>query len=127
MGNKGKETILEENNSESNTIKDNAKLGPKKCPFNPAKQNEGNKQQNLSPKFPMAKISSAGETRKAKSLSPDELKKSCSNLFEFREVKVKSFPNWKQKRLYNKELNAKRLKELLKKSKENIDTTQKDG
>ena len=124
---KEKENILEENNSESNTFKDNAKLGPKKCPFNPAKQDEGNKQQNLSSKFPMAKISSAGETRKAKSLSPDELKKYCSNLFEFREVKVKSFPNWKQKRLYNKELNAKRLKELLKKSKENIDTTQKDG
>ena len=41
-----------------------------------------------SAKFPMAKISSLGETKKAKSLSPDEFKKYCAKLFEFREIKI---------------------------------------
>ena len=41
-------------------------------------------------KFPMAKISSLGDTKKAKSLSRDEFKKYCSNLFEFKEVKMVS-------------------------------------
>ena len=116
-GDGSKENTKVDNNSENDVNKMVSEKEAKGCPFSSKSSNENSKQ-SLSAKFPMAKISSLKETKKTKSLSPEEFKNYCSNLFEFRDVKMKSFPNWKQKRLYNKEVNAKRLKAQVKKSME---------
>ena len=111
-------------NSENGGNGKKLEIENKGCPFNSKSSNESSKH-SLSAKFPMAKISSLKETKKTKSLSPEEFKNYCANLFEFRDVKMKSFPNWKQKRLYNKEVNAKRLKAQVKKSMEKAAAAQK--
>ena len=121
-----KENCTNEDNIDKNVENKTAKKESTGCPMN-SKESNKNSKPTVSAKFPMAKISSLGETKKAKSLSPDEFKNYCSNLFEFREVKMKSFQNWKQKRLYNKEVNAKRLKAQVKKTIESAEIAQKTG
>lgn len=121
-----KENCTKEDNIDRNLDNTTTKKESTGCPMN-SKESNKNSKTTVTAKFPMAKISSLGETKKAKSLSPDEFKNYCSNLFEFREVKMKSFQNWKQKRLYNKEINANRLKAQVKKSIENAEIAQKTG
>ena len=111
---------------DKDNVSNEAKIGSTECKPD-CKEAAQYSKQALPNTFPMAKISSLGESKKSKSLTPDEFKKYCSHLFEFREVKMKSFPNWKQKRIYNKEVNAKRLKAQVKKSLESSGTLQKEG
>ena len=127
--NKSNEGGQNDEKSEEGVNKKDPEKEGKGCPMS-SKETDESAKHSLSAKFPMAKISSLKETKKTKSLSPEEFKNYCSNLFEFRDVKMKSFPNWKQKRLYNKEVNAKRLKAQVKKSMEKAaaaQTLQKEG
>jgi microprocessor complex subunit DGCR8 len=83
-----KENCTKEDNIDRNLDNTTTKKESTGCPMN-SKESNKNSKTTVTAKFPMAKISSLGETKKAKSLSPDEFKNYCYNLFEFLEVKMK--------------------------------------
>ena len=80
-------------------------------------EEEGGEQEAKRPMFPRAKISTLAETKKRKSISVEEFRDYCKTLFELKEVKLKKFNSWKDKRIYQKQQLEKTKKETIAKSK----------
>lgn len=107
---------------------------PAKCPMKTVKEEPGSNENNggsrTEPKnprirhsFPKAQISVLSETKKAKSVNPEEFKTYCKKLFELEEVKIKKFRTWKEQRTFHKQAVERNTRESLEKAKKTAEKT----
>ena len=64
--------------------------------------------------FPTAKVESVEENLKKASLSPEEYRQYCQKLFLFKEIKVKNFKSWNDRRNYFKQAQREMIEEAKK-------------
>ena len=64
--------------------------------------------------FPTAKVESVEENIRKASLSPEEYRQYCQKLFLFKEIKVKNFKSWNDRRNYFKQAQKEMIEEAKK-------------
>eukprot|EP00096_Caligus_rogercresseyi_P005168 TRINITY_DN2014_c0_g1_i1.p1 TRINITY_DN2014_c0_g1~~TRINITY_DN2014_c0_g1_i1.p1 ORF type:complete len:582 (-),score=188.70 TRINITY_DN2014_c0_g1_i1:985-2484(-) len=85
-----------------------------------AEMNDPEKSRNGCPIFPKARVQSIEEFSVSESLNAEQFREFCKGRFIFKELRIKKFNNWTDRRKFQKQVVKKSLKAAIDKTKENL-------